>query len=432
MVKEWSVWLLTLQGGACTVLWQPLKQQSVEHSLGSVLLLLGWLSFGLSIITATVLLGLMPGVVESLTDEDSRLYKKQVSTYPLFRNITIGHFMFVEHALLIVGILLIFVFVITRQMKVSSPPVRVDTRQLQRPDDKQIKPMAEDKRSPSNPFPKRADIAKGDPRKHENTGKLLPNITQPQSALKSSQPPDRDGLEPSRHLPAMTYEQGRELFKDYIRPLFQHNCMGCHNAESKRSGLDLSTRESILRGGRLGPAIAPGDANSSLLYKRVTHEQTPGMPFRLDKLPQESIDRIFQWINSCAPFEKPVYPASTVELTGLFHAFADGYLLFVLEKDMPFTKTPKKILHDYERDFSNPPPYDKAVEVRIMLPEDFLFSGLPTSGPHQYLVNQAMDRTIAKPKVAIIGHWIEVTSRESCGSEPGLLAEQIMIQAKSK
>src|SRR5260221_42106 len=123
MVKEWSVWLLTLQGGACTVLWQPLKQQSVEHSLGSVLLLLGWLSFGLSIITATVLLGLMPGVVESLTDEDSRLYKKQVSTYPLFRNITIGHFMFVEHALLIVGILLIFVFVITRQMKVSSPPV---------------------------------------------------------------------------------------------------------------------------------------------------------------------------------------------------------------------------------------------------------------------------------------------------------------------
>ena len=122
MVKEWSVWLVTLQGAACTVLWGPLKQQSVEQSLGYFLLLFGWLIFVLSIITATVLLGLLPRVVESLADEDLRLDDKKVSALPVYRKITIGHFMFVEHALLIIGILFIFVFVLIRESKTGDAP----------------------------------------------------------------------------------------------------------------------------------------------------------------------------------------------------------------------------------------------------------------------------------------------------------------------
>jgi Trk-type K+ transport system membrane component len=139
MVKEWSVWLVTLQGAACTVLWQPLKQQSVEQSLGYFLLLLGWLTFVLSIITATVLLGLLPRVVESLADQDSRLYDKRVSSLPVYRKITISHFMFVEHALLIIGILFILIFVLARQPKGDdAPEVGVVSQQLHKSEDKQI------------------------------------------------------------------------------------------------------------------------------------------------------------------------------------------------------------------------------------------------------------------------------------------------------
>ena len=101
------------------------------------------------------------------------------------------------------------------------------------------------------------------------------------------------------------YEQTPDtaLFRSEIKPLLEANCVRCHNSQIKRSGLDLSTRDALLGGGDTGVVVVPGDAKSSVLYKRISHLELPGMPFGGQKLPDAAIARIAEWINSGAPYD---------------------------------------------------------------------------------------------------------------------------------
>jgi len=96
------------------------------------------------------------------------------------------------------------------------------------------------------------------------------------------------------------------LFRKQIKPILEANCVRCHNSQNRRSGFDLSTRESLLRGGDTGAVIVPGDAKSSVLYKRISHLEQPGMPFGGQKLPDAAIAQIAEWINSGAPYDAPL------------------------------------------------------------------------------------------------------------------------------
>src|SRR5947209_2490664 len=100
------------------------------------------------------------------------------------------------------------------------------------------------------------------------------------------------------------------LYSDRIRPLFEKNCLACHGPKMKQSGLDLSTRESLLRGGDSGPAVVPGNPDASQLYKLVSHQKEPGMPFKGAKLPDDAISRIAEWIKAGAPYDQPVTETS--------------------------------------------------------------------------------------------------------------------------
>src|SRR2546426_1912441 len=82
------------------------------------------------------------------------------------------------------------------------------------------------------------------------------------------------------------------LFADFVYPALQKYCLGCPNRQVKQSGLDLSSRESMLRGGDRGGAITPGNARASLLYRLVTHAEEPGMPYKAEKLPDEIISHL--------------------------------------------------------------------------------------------------------------------------------------------
>lgn len=96
-------------------------------------------------------------------------------------------------------------------------------------------------------------------------------------------------------------DTGSQLYVRHIRPLLEEHCQICHSAESKQGGFDLSAREALLRGGASGPAITPGNAKTSLLYRMVAHEQEPFMPFKAAKLSREAIALIELWINLGAP-----------------------------------------------------------------------------------------------------------------------------------
>ena len=66
-----------------------------------------------------------------------------------------------------------------------------------------------------------------------------------------------------------------ERFDRTIAPLLVSRCLECHRGSEPKGGLDLSHRSSALQGGESGPALAPGDAASSLLLERVIADEMP-------------------------------------------------------------------------------------------------------------------------------------------------------------
>ncbi len=68
------------------------------------------------------------------------------------------------------------------------------------------------------------------------------------------------------------------------------------------AGLDLRSREALLAGGQSGPAIVPGDAETSPLYLRVMGLAQPAMPLGSSLRPGQ-LEAIRQWIEQGARWE---------------------------------------------------------------------------------------------------------------------------------
>ncbi len=60
-----------------------------------------------------------------------------------------------------------------------------------------------------------------------------------------------------------------------IIPLLHLRCVACHGGRRKEAGLDLRTKESILKGGKSGPAVIPGKPEESLLIQRIHSGEMP-------------------------------------------------------------------------------------------------------------------------------------------------------------
>jgi len=94
-----------------------------------------------------------------------------------------------------------------------------------------------------------------------------------------------------------TLAQAPSEFTTEIRPILERSCWNCHGEALQLSGLDLSTRESALRGGDSGAAIVPGRAEESRLYRRVAGLEPPPMPIEGDPLTPGEIDAVRKWID---------------------------------------------------------------------------------------------------------------------------------------
>jgi hypothetical protein len=101
-----------------------------------------------------------------------------------------------------------------------------------------------------------------------------------------------------------------------VLPIFQR-CFQCHGETLQMSGLDLRTRERILKGGESGPAVVPGNAAGSLLYKRITGAQLPLMPMApVAPLSAQEIDWIKDWIDQGAKWAGPAPAAAVAAAAG--------------------------------------------------------------------------------------------------------------------
>ncbi len=105
-------------------------------------------------------------------------------------------------------------------------------------------------------------------------------------------------------LPAQTAPAAStDFFESKIRPVLANNCYNCHG-NSQLGGLRLDSRDGMLKGGKSGPSIVPGDAENSLLIRAIRQTgSTLKMP-QGGKLKDAEIEDIVAWVNAGAIWTK--------------------------------------------------------------------------------------------------------------------------------
>ena len=96
--------------------------------------------------------------------------------------------------------------------------------------------------------------------------------------------------------------QQADFFESKVRPLLARNCYQCHSEQAKilYSNLRVDGRAVLLSGGTRGPAIVPGDPDSSPLIKAVRYETLEMPP--AGQLSSDQIETLVKWVEMGAPW----------------------------------------------------------------------------------------------------------------------------------
>jgi hypothetical protein len=96
-------------------------------------------------------------------------------------------------------------------------------------------------------------------------------------------------------------EPPKTNYADHVLPVLREKCLGCHNAEKSKGGLDLSNYVKLMSGGSSGAVIKPGDPDDSRLFLLAAHKAEPMMPPQGGPLAAAGLDTIRKWIREGAP-----------------------------------------------------------------------------------------------------------------------------------
>ena len=103
--------------------------------------------------------------------------------------------------------------------------------------------------------------------------------------------------------------QEANAYADIIQPIFENKCYTCHNKSKKKGGLRLDEPSFILKGGKDGEVIKPGNAEESDMMRRLLlprNEEDHMPPKEKPQLKENEIALIHWWIGSGAPFDKKI------------------------------------------------------------------------------------------------------------------------------
>lgn len=91
-----------------------------------------------------------------------------------------------------------------------------------------------------------------------------------------------------------------------VKVFFTH-CISCHGKWKQEAGLDLRSRQSMLKGGKSGPDVVPGNPEASLVYRRLVADEMPpkvsvlGDDNYVRRVSPDGIDLLRKWILAGAP-----------------------------------------------------------------------------------------------------------------------------------
>ena len=95
------------------------------------------------------------------------------------------------------------------------------------------------------------------------------------------------------------------LTQEDVLPILFTRCVVCHGGRQQKGGLDLRTRQSMLKGGKTGPAIVPGKPEESLLVKKIHDRDMPPprllVDFGIRPVEAGEFETIRGWIAAGAP-----------------------------------------------------------------------------------------------------------------------------------
>lgn len=108
-------------------------------------------------------------------------------------------------------------------------------------------------------------------------------------------------------MPAFSAQVREEVsYKTDIRPIIHDYCLNCHRPGGKgyeKSGFDMRSYRSLMKGTRFGAVIKPGDSFTSVMIQVVegrVHSSIK-MPFGMNgSLSKDNIELLKKWVNQGA------------------------------------------------------------------------------------------------------------------------------------
>ena len=90
-----------------------------------------------------------------------------------------------------------------------------------------------------------------------------------------------------------------------VQPIIKQYCLECHAEGGEgqmKSGLVMSSYDSLMKGTKFGSIVKPGDSLSSVLIMLVEGRADPSikMPHDKDSLPKEQIEVLKKWVEQGA------------------------------------------------------------------------------------------------------------------------------------
>jgi len=223
------------------------------------------------------------------------------------------------------------------------------------------------------------------------------------------------------------------FFENKIRPVLVKECYSCHSAETRsgiggmrkggKGGLNLDTREGLLKGGDSGTAIVPGKPTESLLIKAMHGDGVDEMPPK-GKLAPDVIADFEKWVKMGVPDPRE---GKAIAVTGLDIAKGREFWSFrpvkattppaVKDTAWPTSELDHFILAQLETKGLKPAP---DADPRTLLRRVYIdLTGLPPSpedvdaflrDPSRAAFEKVVDRLLASPRFGERWgrHWLDL------------------------
>jgi WD40 repeat protein len=101
------------------------------------------------------------------------------------------------------------------------------------------------------------------------------------------------------------------FYKDVL-PILQHKCQGCHQPAKANAKLDLTSYESLAKGGDSGAAVEAGKPDESVLIENVIGS-TPTMPPVGTPMSAEEVALVTRWVTQGAKDDTPPQAKDTID-----------------------------------------------------------------------------------------------------------------------